>query len=96
MLDGTTLAHKAAVARTWFNRVRVGQMTFSAASAENFERLLQEVELQANLIEGELTALKASQAIDQFEAALHLPHAAAIAAAPNVVRLAPKAKGGAS
>lgn len=93
MLDGT-VAHKIEVARTWFHRVRTGRMMFTAASAETFEKLLRDIELQANVLEGELTALKASQQIDAFEAALHLPHAAAIASAPNVVRLTPKAKGG--
>lgn len=95
MLDGT-LSHKVEVARTWFNRVRTGRMVFSAGSAETFENLLRDIELEANLLEGELTALKATQQIDAFEAALHLPHAAAIAAAPNVVRFTAKAKGGAS
>jgi hypothetical protein len=94
MLDGT-VAHKIEVARSWFNKVRTGRMVFTVASAETFEQLLRDIECQANAVEGELTALKAANTVAEFSAALHLPHAAAIAAAPNVVRLTPKpAKGG--
>lgn len=87
MLDGTSLAHKIEVARSWFNKVRTGRMVFTPASAETFELLLQDIEFQANTTEAELNILKAKDSVQAFEAALLLPHAAAIAAAPNVVRL---------
>lgn len=86
MLDDAPLSQKAAVARGWFGKALHGRMKFTAATAANFEQLLEAIELQANLLEAEVNILKASRTVAEYDAALKLPSPLAIAAAPNVVR----------
>lgn len=48
MLDDLSLADKTRVARGWFRGVRLGEFTFTAATARSFEDLLETIEEEAS------------------------------------------------